>query len=134
MTDIVLTKKNYKNAFQCTKDGGCPQSSDSDGCPMWLDFKRRNNEDGAEDRVSGCGPAVLLAAQIEGIAATIMTTNGVQRARKELDEDKKGRMDGMKAVALDLERILRGLHEVKGLAEGEAEKKRGVFSRMLGGK
>lgn len=129
MSEHVLTHVNYENAFQCAKDGTCPQRSDEKGCPLWIDFKRKDKETGATETISGCAPVVLLHAQIEGIAATVVTTNSVQAAREEAQKEHDSRMEGMLALASDLDWLRKAVTYVG--SRLEAGKPKGL-KRLLG--
>lgn len=131
MTERVLTHAHYGNAFRCVKDGTCPQSSGSEGCPMWIDFKRRDDETGATETISGCAPVVLLHGQIEGIAATVMATNSVQTARDEAAKEHDSRMEGMRALAGDLDWLRKAVTFVGHRLESGKQK---GLKRLLGGK
>lgn len=130
MTDHVLTHANYDSAFQCAKDGTCPQRGDEKGCPMWVEFKARDGEDGSVRKVSGCAPVVLLQATIESIVASNISTNSVQAARDEAAKEHDSRMEGMRALSGDLDWLRKAVTYVG--SRLESGKPRGL-KRLLGG-
>jgi len=54
----IVTPVKFANAYQCTKDGGCPQRNDEQGCPKWWECAGEEVEPGTLKKipiiVAGC--------------------------------------------------------------------------------